>query len=98
MSCVICRQQQNENVSKKRNKRAVSFDGNDLTVRFSQKQIISVWRKLPYKERFIVFLVDMRQLGVERVAEIMNKPVVTVRKEVGQARALVKNKLFPLIG
>ena len=55
---------------------------------------VSAWRELPDKERLVVFLVDMRKLGIERTAEIMNKPVSIVIKETRQARELVKKKLL----
>ncbi len=94
MSYVIYKQQQSENAGRKHNKRILSSDCKGLPVRFSHKQIVSAWRELPDKERLVVLLVDMRQLGVEKVAEIMNRPVDTVKKEVRQARALVKKKLL----
>ncbi len=65
-----------------------------MLIRFSHKQVISAWRGLPDKDGLIVFLVDMRQLGIERTAEIMNRPVAKVIKDVGLARALVKKKLL----
>ena len=94
MGYVIYKQQQSENAGKKHNKQIVSSDCKGLPVRFSHKQIVSAWRELPDKERLMVLLVDMRQLGVEKVAEIMNRPVATVKKEVAQARVLVKKKLL----
>ena len=63
-------------------------------MKFSNKQVVSAWRELPDKERLIVFLVDMRKLGIKRTAEIMNKPVATLIKETRRARALLKKKLL----
>ncbi len=94
MDYVLYKQWQNENAGKKDNKRIMSSDYKGLPVRFSHNQIISAWRELPDKERLMVLLVDMRQLGTERTAEIMNKPVTTVIRETRQARALVKKKLL----
>ncbi len=94
MGYVIYKQRQNENAGKKHNKRIMLSDRKDLPVRFSHRQVVSAWRELPDKERLVVFLVDMRQLGVERTAEIMNKPVTTVINETRRARALVKKKLL----
>ncbi len=94
MSYVLYKQQQSENAGNQHNKRIMSSDCKGLPVRFSHKQIISAWRELPDKDRLIVFLVDMRQLGIERTAEIMNRPVAKVIKEVGFARAQVKKKLL----
>lgn len=94
MGYVIYKQQQSENADKKHNKRIVSSDCKGLPVRFSHKQIVSAWRELPEKERLVVFLVDMRRLGIEKTAEIMNKPIAIVMRETRQARALVKKKLL----
>ncbi len=94
MNYVIYKKRQSEIAGKKHNKLITSSDCRDLPVIFSHNQIVSAWRELPDKERLMVLLVDMRQLGVEKVAEIMNRPVATVKKEVGQARALVKKKLL----
>ena len=94
MDYVLYKQWQNENAGKKDNKRIMSSDYKGLPVRFSHKQIVSAWRELPERERLIMFLVDMRRLGIERAAEIMNKPIATVIRETRQARALVKKKLL----
>jgi DNA-directed RNA polymerase specialized sigma24 family protein len=94
MGYVIYKQQQSENAGKKHNKRIMSSDCRDLPVRFSHKQIVSAWRKLPDKDRLMVFLVDRRKLGIERTAEIMNKPVTVVIREVRQARVLLKKELL----
>ena len=94
MGYVIYKQQQSENAGKKHNKQIVSSDCKGLPVRFSHKQIVSSWRNLPDKERLMVLLVDMRQLGIERTAEIMNKPVAVVISEVRQARILLKKRLL----
>ena len=94
MGYVIYKQQQSENAGKKHNERIVSPDCKGLPVRFSHEQMVSAWRELPEKERLIVFLVDMRQLDIEKIAEIMNRPLATVKKEIRKARALVKKKLL----
>ena len=73
MGYVICKQLQSENAGKKHNKRIISSNCNGLPVRFSHRQIVRVWRKLPDRERLVVFLVDMKQLGVERTAEIIHQ-------------------------
>ncbi len=94
MGYVIYKQQQSENAGKKHNKRIMSSDRKVLPVRVSQKQVVRAWRELPDKERLVVLLVDMRQLGIERTAEIMNKPVTVVISEVRQARILLKKRLL----
>lgn len=94
MGYVIYKQQQTENAGKNHNKRIMSSDCKGMPVKFSHKQVVGAWRELPDKERLMVLLVDMRQLSVEKVAEIMNRPVATVINEVGQARALLKKKLL----
>ena len=94
MGYVIYKQQQSKDADKKYNKRIMSLDCKGLLVRFSHKQLISAWRELPDKERLTVLLVDMRQLGIERTAEIMNKPVAVVISEVRQARILLKKRLL----
>ncbi len=94
MDCAIYKQRQSENVGRRHNKRIMPSDYKGLPVRFSHKQILSAWRELPCKERLVVFLVDMRRLGIEKTAEIMNKPIATVIMETRQARALVKKKLL----
>ncbi len=94
MGYVIYKQQQSENAGRKHNKRIMSSDCKGLPVRFSHKQIVSAWRELPDKERLMLLLVDMRQLGIERTAEIMNKPVAVVISEVRQARILLKKRLL----
>lgn len=94
MGYVIYKQQKSENAGNQHNKRFMSSDCKGLTVKFSHKQVINAWRELPDKDRLIVFLVDIRHLGIERTAEIMNRPVAKVIKDVGLARALVKKKLL----
>ena len=94
MDYVIYEERQRENAGKEHNKQIMSSDDKGLPARFSHKQIVSAWRELPDKERLTVFLVDMKRLGIERTAEIMNKPVTTVIKETRRARALVKKKLL----
>ncbi|MHC4584022.1 MAG: RNA polymerase sigma factor [Planctomycetota bacterium] len=86
--------QQIVNAGNQHHERITSSDCKGLPRRFSNKQVISAWRGLPDKDRLIVFLVDLRQLGIERTAEIMNRPVAKVIKEVELARALVKKKLW----
>jgi DNA-directed RNA polymerase specialized sigma24 family protein len=94
MSYAIYKQQQSKNSDRKHNKRIMPSYFKNLPVRFSRKQIISVLRELPEKERLVVFLVDIRQLGVEKTAEIMNKPITTVISETKRARTLVKKILL----
>ena len=94
MGYVIYKQQQSENAGKKHNKRIMSLDCKSLPVRFSHKQIVSILRELPEKERLVVFLVDIRKFGIERTAEIMNKPVTVVVREVRQARILLEKRLL----
>ncbi len=94
MGYVIYKQQQSEDAGNQHNKRIMSSDCRRLPGKFSHKQVISAWRGLPDKDRLIVFLVDIRHLGIERTAEIMNRPVAKVIKDVELARALVKKKLL----
>ncbi len=94
MDYVIYKERQSENAGKKNNKRIVSSDYKGLPIKFSLHQVISAWRELPDKERLVLLLVDLRQFGAEKTAEIMNKPVATVIRETRQARALVKKKLL----
>ena len=94
MGHVIYKERQSEIAGKKNNKRIMSSNYKSLPVRFSHKQVVSAWRELPDKERLMMFLVDMRQLDIERIAEIMNKPVAVVISEVRQARILLKKRLL----
>jgi DNA-directed RNA polymerase specialized sigma24 family protein len=94
MDYVISKQRQSENAGRKHNKRIMLSDCKDSLSMFSHNQIVSAWRELPDKERLLVLLVDLRHLGVERVAGIMNKPVATVIRETRQARALVRKKIL----
>lgn len=66
----------------------------DLPVRFSRKQIINALRELPEKVRLVVFLVDIRQLGIEKTAEMMDRPIATVISETKRARVMVKQILL----
>jgi DNA-directed RNA polymerase specialized sigma24 family protein len=95
MGYVIYKQQQRENAGKKHNKRIMSSDYKGMPVRFSHKQIVNAWRELPDKERLMLLLVDMRQLGIERTAEITNRSLATGIKEVGRATVFLKKKLLP---
>ena len=94
MDCVIYKQRQSENDVRKHSKRIMLSDWKDSLAMFSRNQIVSAWRELPDKERLLVLLVDLRHLGVESVAEIMNKPIATVIRDTRQARALVRKKIL----
>ena len=94
MDCDIYKQHQDENACQKQNERTILSDCEDLPIEFSPHQVVSAWRELPDKERIIILLVDLRHLGVGKVAEIMNKPVAAITKETKQARGLLKKKLL----
>ncbi len=90
----VNKKQQGRSAGKRCNGNVMSSDRKGLPARFSNKQIVSAWRELPDKDRLMVFLIDMRKLGIERTAEIMNKPVTVVVREVRQARVLLKKELL----
>ncbi len=94
MDCDIYEQQRKEYAGMKQDKQDIRSDGEGLGMMFSDNQVVSAWRELPDKERLILLLVDLRHLGVEKVAEIMNKPVATIKKEVGRARTMVRKKIL----
>jgi DNA-directed RNA polymerase specialized sigma24 family protein len=63
-------------------------------VDFSDEQLVRAWHELPDGQRLTLYLIDVELLDEEKVAEIMDRPVAIVIKEVGRARALVKKKLL----
>jgi hypothetical protein len=94
MAYVIYNQQQKGNIGQKQGRQSMLSDRKAPPIRFYPGQIERGLRELPDKERLLLLLVDLRQYGVVKVAEIMNKPVNVVRKEVRFARALLKKKLL----
>jgi DNA-directed RNA polymerase specialized sigma24 family protein len=70
------------------------FNHGDLLVDFSDERLIRAWKKLPDKERLVLYLIDVEQISRKKVAEIMGIPVAAVGKQVDWARAELKRTLL----
>lgn len=66
----------------------------DLLENFSDKQVIRALKELPDEQRLTLFLIDVAQLSQEKVAEIMDMAVGTVKSRTSRARAVLKERLL----
>lgn len=61
---------------------------------FSDKKLIEAWKDLPEDDRLMLYLVDVEQLGREKVAMILGYSTVVVKYRTDLARAKLKKKLI----
>lgn len=72
------------------------LEGSDVII--ADKKLIEAWKELPEDDRLMLYLVDVEQLGREKVAMILEHSTVVVKYRTDLARAKLKRKLMALCG
>ena len=65
----------------------------DCCVDYSDEQLIQAWKELLDEERLILYLIDVEQLSLGKMAAIMRMPAPIVKNRADQARAELREKL-----